>query len=509
MADFAYTRLTELDRSFLIYEGPSSPMHVGAVQICEAGPLRSHEGPIDFERLLEYVASRLHLIPRYRQRVETAPVDGHPIWVDDARFNLRYHVRHTRLPRPGDERILKRQCARILEQRLDLHKPLWEIWLVEGLEGDRVAIVSKTHHCMIDGIAGVDLMSVLMTAEPTEKIEPPPVWLPRRAPTAVEYAASEAAARAAAPLRAARTLAGLVTDAGGARRDLVERLRAAGHVVASAMRPTTATPLNQPVGPHRRFDWMPMSLEDLALVRRRLGGTLNDVVLAVVAGGIRRFFKYTRLTDPDNLEFKVMAPVSVRSSGERGRLGNRVSAWFVPLPIGERDPLVRLARVREATDALRRHHDALGAETITQVVEWMGSTPIALGARLLETGQPPFHMVVTNVPGPRGALYLLGSRMIEAHPMVPLMGNLAVGIALFSYGGNLSWGFNADWEAVPDLHELVLAVQHSFAQLLERAKVAPEPARAPAEDAKAPKTRRRKSGDAPHPRKRRRPSEDS
>jgi len=508
MGDFAYTRLTELDRSFLIYEGPSSPMHVGAVQIFDAAPLRSREGPIDFERLLEYVGSRVHLIPRYRQRVEAAPVGGHPIWVDDARFNLRYHVRHTRLPKPGDERLLKRQCARILEQRLDLHKPPWEMWLVEGLAGDRVALVSKTHHCMIDGVSGVDLMSVLMTPEPLEKIDPPPVWLPRRAPTAVEYAASEAAARATAPLRAARTLARIVTDDGGARRDLVSRLEAAGHVVASALRPTTATPLNQPVGPHRRFDWLPMSLEEIALVRRRLGGTLNDVVLAVAAGGIRRFFKYTRLTDPDNLEFKVMAPVSVRESGQRGKLGNRVSAWFVPLPIGERDPLARLAKVREATDGLRRHHDALGAEAITQAVEWMGSTPIALGARLLETGQPPFHMVITNVPGPRVPLYLLGAKMLEAHPMVPLMGNLSVGIALFSYGGTLSWGFNADWEQVPDLHELVLAVQHSFAQLLERAKRAPEPPAAAA-DAAAGRKIRKTAGPATRGTKRRRSAEDS
>ena len=486
MSDFHYARLTELDRSFLIYEGPNSPMHVGAVTILEGGPLRAEDHTIDLERILEYVASRLHLIPRYRQRVEAAPIDRHPIWVDDARFNLRYHVRHTRLPRPGNERILKRTCARILEQRLDLHKPLWELWVVEGLEQDRVAVVSKTHHCMIDGVSGVDLLSVLMTPEPTEKIEAPAVWLPRRGPTAVEYAASEAMRRLGEPVAAARALGRIVMDPEHARGELVERMRAVGHLAASAISGTAATPLNQPIGPHRRFDWLPMSLDDIGVVRARLGGTVNDVVLAVVAGAIRRFFKHVRMTDPDALEFKVLAPVSVRSARERGRLGNRVAAWLVPLPIGERDPLVRLARVRETTDALKRRHEALGAETLTQALEWTGATPISLGARAVET-MPPFNMVVTNVPGPQGSLYLLGARMLEAHPMVPLLGSLSAGIALFSYGRTISWGFTADWDLVPDLHELVLAVQHAFQQLLDRARHAPEPAPA----TEAPRTRRR------------------
>ena len=485
MSDFAYTRLTALDRTFLIYEGPNSPMHVGAVAILEGGSLRGDGHAIDFERILEYVASRLHLIPRYRQRVEPAPVDRHPIWVDDAHFNLRYHVRHTRLPRPGSERILKRSCARILEQRLDLHKPLWELWLVEGLENDRVALVNKTHHCMIDGVSGVDLMSVLLTPEPTEKVEPPPVWLPRRPPTALEYAASEAALRLTEPLAAARAIGRIVTDQDHARGELLERVRAVGHLAASAISGTTSTPLNQPIGPHRRFDWLPMSLDDVGVVRAHVGGSVNDVVLAVVAGAIRRFFKQVRLTDPDGLEFKVIAPVSVRDPRERGHSGNRVAVWFVPLPIGERDPLVRLERVRQTTEELKRRHEALGSETLTQAIEWLGATPISLGARAIETA-PPFNMVVTNVPGPRGPLHLLGARMLEAHPMMPLLGSLSVGIALFSYGRTISWGFTADWELVPDLHELVLAVQHSFQQLLDRARSSPLPEPA----SKAPHARR-------------------
>ena len=465
MSDFFYERLSELDGSFLIYEGPNSPMHVAAVEICEAGPLRGKDGAIDLERIIEYVNSRLYRIPRYRQHVEPAPVDGHPIWVDHAHFNLRYHIRHSRLPRPADERVLKRTCARILEQRLDLHKPLWELWGVEGLEGERIALVSKTHHCMIDGISGVDLMSGLMTAEPTEKIDPPPVWMPRRPPTAGEYLMAEAGRRLAAPLHAASALRRLVFDEEHARSELRERFSAAGRFVSTIFAGSTPTPINRPVGPHRRFDWLTMSLDEIDHVRERLGGTLNDVVLATTAGAMRRFLKHTRQTQVDNLQFKVMAPVSLRDLSNQGHLGNRVTAWLVPLPLAERDPQKRLAHIRKTTERLKQSHEALGADSLFQVVEWLGSTPIALGARLFERNQPPFNLVVTNVPGPRRPLYLLGAQMLEAHPWVPLFGQLSVGIALFSYLRTLSWGFAADWDLVPDLHELVGAVEESFSEM--------------------------------------------
>jgi WS/DGAT/MGAT family acyltransferase len=469
VSDFAYARLSELDRSFLIYEGPSSPMHVGAVQIYEAAQLRAADGTLDIERILEYVASRLHRIPRYRQRVEAAPLDAHPIWVDHAKFNLRYHVRHSRLPHPGDERILKRTCARILEQPLDLGKPLWELWVVEGLEGDRVALVSKAHHCMIDGVSGVDLMTVLMTPKPTEKTEPPPLWLPRRGPGALEYAGSELARGLATPLRLAGGLRRVISNEEGARDELLERLRATARVVAAGVGGVTPVPFNQPIGPHRRFDWLPMSLDEIDAVRRPLGGTVNDVVLAVVAGAMRRWLHRSRQTDVDELAFKVMAPVSLREGHQRGALGNRVAAWFVALPLAERDRGRRFELVRETTERLKQRHEALGTETLTQAVEWLGSTPIALGARLVQQ-RAPFNMVVTNVPGPPRPLYLLGARMLEAHPMVPLMGTLGLGIALFSYVRTLSWGFTADWELVPDLHELVLAVEREFAKLRELAE---------------------------------------
>lgn len=495
MSDALFERLSGLDRSFLIYEGPCSPMHVAAVEIFEGGPLRGADGAIDAERMLEYVASRLHRIPRYRQCVVPAPLGGYPIWVDDAHFNLRYHVRHTRLPRPGSERLLKRACARILEQRLDLHKPLWELWLVEGLEGDRVAMISKTHHCMIDGIGGVDLLSVLLTPEPLEKIEPPPLWMPLPAPGVLDYALAEAGRSLSAPLRAAGAVLRVVRDEGHSRHELAERLRAVGRLGLSTVSGSTPTPINQPIGPHRRFDWLVTSLDDMSAVRKHLGGTVNDVILATTAGALRRFLGEQRGTELEGLHFKVMAPVSIRQADEHGQFGNRVAAWFVPLPLAERDPLRRYAQVRATTERLKRRHEALGAETLTQAMGWLGATPIALGARLFQGGQPPFNMVVTNVPGPRQPLYLLGARMLEAHPMVPLFGRLGVGIALFSYLRRISWGFCADWDLVPDLHDLVRDVELSLAELCDaaaRVGAAPPPrgASAPHGDAKPTITRR-------------------
>jgi WS/DGAT/MGAT family acyltransferase len=469
MSGFAYARLTGLDRSFLIYESPSSPMHVGAVQIYEAGPLRGADGSIDIERIQAWVESRLHRIPRYRQRVVSAPFDGHPIWVDDARFNLRYHVRHSRLPRPGTDRILKRTCARLLEQRLDLSKPPWELWVVEGLENDRVAVVSKTHHCMIDGSSGVDVMTLLMAAEPTGEVEPPPVWVPLRAPSAFEYARGEIARRAGAPFRLAETMRRVVTDEGGARGELSERAQALWRVVAKSVSGATRVPFNQPIGPHRRFDWLSMSLESVRTVRDRFGGTVNDVVLTVVAGALRVYLHRVRQIDVDGLDFKVMVPVNVRAAEERGHLGNRVAAWLLSLPLAERDSVRRLALVRDETRRLAQRHEALGLETMTQALEWLGSTPISLGARLARSSAP-FNMVVTNVPGPRDPQYLLGARMLDAYPVVPLMGTLGLGVALFSYAGTLYWGFTADWDLVPDLHELVLSVDREFERLLARAR---------------------------------------
>jgi WS/DGAT/MGAT family acyltransferase len=463
-----YDRLSQMDNSFLVYEGPQAAMHVASTQVHEARPLQRADGSLDIERLQDYVVSRLGRIPRYRQRLAYTPLERHPVWIDDPDFNIHYHVRHSRLPRPGTERQLKRMVGRIFSQQLDRGKPLWELWVVEGLEGNRVAIVSKVHHCMVDGVSGAELLTTLLTTEPVDKVDPPAVWRPRPAPTRLELGTGEVSRLMRAPLSAGSALSRLVRDEDDARHQLGERLRAVGRVVGDAFDETSVLPFNQPIGPHRRLDWTTMPLERLRAVRRALGGTVNDIVLATAAGAIGRYLSDIRGLDLDDLHFRVMTPVSVRDDKERGSMGNRIAAWTLELPIAESDPLRRLERVRRTTEELKRSKQALGVETVAQMTEWTGPGLLSLGARAMRRSTP-FNMVITNVAGSPARLYLLDSPLLEIHPHVPLMGTLGLGIALFSYAGVFSWGFSADWDLVPDLHDLVRETDRAFEALCEAA----------------------------------------
>ncbi len=468
MAHYNYERLTALDNSFLVIEEPNSLMHVASTGIFEAGPLAAPHGGIDIDRITGYIASRLHKIPRYRQRLAYIPIEQHPVWVDDVHFNLHYHIRHTSLPHPGSERQLKRMAARVKSQELDRGKPLWETWIVDGLEGGRFAMISKTHHCMIDGVSGADLLSVLLSATPETPAEEVPRWIPRPAPTPLALLRDEALARISGPLGFAshllrhptRTLAGV--------RD---GLAAVGETLSSGLRMASQTPFNQPIGPHRRFDWTVTDIAAIREIRAHLGGSLNDVVLTTVAGAVRRFLerRSVRVTD---IDFRVFVPVSLRRPGDRDTLGNRVAGWMVDLPINERDPRKRLARIHETTEQLKQSKQAAGSEILAEVLEWTSPALLGLAMRLAPQGGA-FNMVVTNVPGPPRPLYLLGARMLEAYPMVPLGVNQGLGIALFSYAGTLHWGFNADWDVVPDLHDFVADVAAAFAELSEAARTAP------------------------------------
>ena len=472
MRPSAYDRLSFLDNSFLITESPTNHMHVAGTATYAAGPLKRPDGGIDIDRIRDYVASRLHLIPRYRQVLAWTPIEGHPVWVDDAHFNIDYHVRHTSLPRPGDAPQLKRLSGRIMSQQLDRSKPLWEMWIVEGLEGgDRFAVITKVHHCMIDGMSSVDLLEVLLKPQGTDTIEPGPRWIPRPAPRPRDLLWAEAMRRASMPFDLVRDFRRFLAEAEDPRSDLRAMLRAVRDTVRSTLRQVSDTPLNEQIGPHRRFDWLAMEVADVKRVKNALGGTLNDVVLATVAGGLRRFFTRRRV-HPEHLDFRVMAPVSVRSEAERGQLGNRVSAWMVPMPLGEPDPLARLARIRETTAQLKESKQALGAEVLTAVGEWTPSTLLSLGSQLA-TRRLPFNLVVTNVPGPQIPLYLLGSKMLDNFGLVPLTDNLCLGVVLFSYAGKLCWGFTSDWDLVPDLHDFVLDIEASFRELDDLARRAP------------------------------------
>lgn len=494
MPRYAYDHLTFLDNSFLIMEAPNAPMHIAGTATFEAGNLVGADGALDIDAIRAYVASRLHLIPRYRQRLATLPLQQRPIWVDDPHFNIHYHVRHTALPRPGDERQLKRMAARIMAQHLDRSKPLWEIWFIEGLEGDRFAMVSKIHHCMVDGVSSVDLLNVLLQLQPSDEIHESPEWIPRPAPTVMDLAAEAVEQITTLPQSLGETVQRTIRDAQDPRSDLRARLRAARDAFTD-VRSVSPTPLNRPIGPHRRFDWLRMSLSEIKAVKNALGGTVNDVVLATVSGAIRRFLQRHRV-DVDHLDFRVMAPVSVRTSDERGTLGNRVSAWMVPLPLGEADASAALAKIRETTEQLKEKKEAMGAEVLAQVGEWTPSTLLSLASRML-TRALPFNLVVTNVPGPQLPLYLMSARMLDNFGLIPLTDYLCLGIVLFSYDGQLCWGFTCEWDLVPDLHDFVLDVRAAFGELQAAAVALSHPARRrepsvrkPAKRVKA-KTRRR------------------
>ncbi len=464
MASYRYERLPVRDGTFLAFEDPNSHMTIGATLVFEAGPLAMPDGGIDYERLRAYIASRLHHIPRYRQRLAWVPVEGHPVWVDDDHFTIGYHVRHTALPKPGDERALKRLAARVMSQQLDRGKPLWEAWAVEGLEAGRFALIMKSHHCMTDGVAAVDLATVLLSATRDGSIDEPPRWTPRPAPSGRELLREELWRLAAAPLGTAALARRLVAERADAARAVAEGVEPVWHVVRAGLKRAADTPLNRPIGPHRRIDWRVLDMARVKAVKSRLGGTVNDVVLATVAGALRRFFRRRRVP-LDGLDFRTVVPVSVRGAAERGRMNNRASAWILSLPIGERDPRRRYALVRETTDELKRTRQARGAEILGDAAELAGSlTFLHLGVRLMQWLQP-YNLIVTNVPGPPVPLYLLGARLLAGYPMVPLFENQGLGIALFSYEDSLSWGLNADWDLVPDLHHFANDVETSFEEL--------------------------------------------
>lgn len=468
-----YDRLTAQDRSFLDLEGPSIHMHVAGAFLFERGSLATPQGGVDIDAIRDYVESRLHRIPRYRQRLAWIPIEDHPVWVDDDRFNIHYHVRHAALPAPGDDRQLKRLCARILSQQLDRRRPLWEMWVIEGLEHDRFALVCKTHHCMVDGLSGADLLAVLLGVTPNKEFEPGPTWYPNPAPSGFELLRDAAWRRVETPFVLGAAALSALRQPERAMEQLGDALSGVGQALSSALSPAGDTPLNRPIGPHRRFDWIGFDIAEVKRVKDQLGGTVNDVVLATVAGAVSRFLEQRGipLRRQRDLDFRAFCPVSVRSAEERGTLGNRVSSIVARLPIAERDPARRLESVRAITVDLKQSKQALGAEVLSSVSEWTAPTLAALAARLAFANRVS-NLVVTNVPGPQVPLYMLGARMLESYPMAPLFESQGLGIALFSYAGGLYWGFNADWEQFPDLHDFVVAIDTAFRELCEAADAA-------------------------------------
>jgi diacylglycerol O-acyltransferase len=466
-ADLGYERLSAMDNAFLIAEKPSVHMHVGAVQIFAAGSLKNPDGGIDTASFMRRVVSLVHLVPRCRQRLEWIPFENHPVWVDDPSFDLDYHIRIASLPRPGTDAQLKALSAQILERQLDRSRPLWEMWLVEGLARDRFAVVSKFHHCMIDGATGADLVAILLstTREPAATTPAAP-YQPRPVPSSWTLFGDAWWRRLDLPARLVRDLIDFARETTNLRADLATRFRALGGLLRWATQSTTTSSLNGSLSAHRRFDWTALPLDEVRAVSAAAGCTVNDVILATVAGALRRFLMSRGAGQDD--EFRISAPVSTRRPGSEAGSGNQVSTWILPLPIGESDARSRLETVREATAALKGSRAALAVEMMMAAAEWAPPTLISWGARL---ASGPMNMVVTNVPGPHFPLYLLGARLEAIYPLVPLLDQCGLGIALFSYNGALCWGFNASYELVPDLGAFVEATVASFHELRDAFQV--------------------------------------
>jgi diacylglycerol O-acyltransferase / wax synthase len=458
-------RLTSVDASFLSNETASSHMHVGAILIFEGPPPR-------YVDLVEHVRGRLDLVPRFRQRLAVPPLEaGRPLWVDDVNFNLTYHIRHTALPEPGGEAQLKRLTGRVFSQQLDRSKPLWEMWLVQGLERDRFAILTKTHHAMVDGISGVDIGTVLFDLEPVP--EPAPVedgWEPHVAPSTAELIARGATDAAAAPLKVAERAAEAVRHPESAARRASEAVEGLLEFAAALANPAPHVPLNQPIGPHRRFTWARSELATFKRIKDTFGGTVNDVVLAVVTGALRSWL-HERGIRTEGLELRALVPVSIRTADERGDLGNRLAAMRGPLPVYVEDPVRRLRVVSEQMEGLKRSKQALGAEVISRFNDFAPPTLLAQAARI-NFSTRLFNLIVTNVPGPQMPLYVLGREMEEVFPVAFLPQDHTLAVAIMSYNGRICFGLLADYDSMEDVEALAGGLDESLAELEQAATAA-------------------------------------
>jgi diacylglycerol O-acyltransferase / wax synthase len=455
-------RMSFQDASFLHIERDTSPMHVGAVSIFEGPPPPSEE-------ILPMIAAKLQFVPRYRQVVRFVPMAlARPVWVDDSHFNLTYHVRRTALPAPGGDDELRALVGRVMSQNLDRAKPLWEMWVVEGLDEGRWALVSKVHHCMVDGIASTDLMTVLLDVEREPERPQPDSWTPAPQPSSAQLLGDAVLERATNPFAAAesfvsamrdpRQLAGQLEDTA---RGLVGFAGAARHVQDSS--------LNGPLGPHRRWSWARGRLADVKQVRRALGGTVNDVVLAAITHGFRELLE-ARGESVDRV-LRTLVPVSVRRPGERGSYNNRVSAMFAELPVGIEDPVERLDSIRAQMANLKESKEAVAGEVLTSLSGFAPPMLLALGARLASRlPQRSLNTGTTNVPGPQFPLYLAGRRMLESFPYIPLFASVRLAVAIFSYDGALNFGASGDYDTAADIEVLCQGIERGLAELVELAQ---------------------------------------
>ncbi|MBV9364413.1 MAG: wax ester/triacylglycerol synthase family O-acyltransferase [Solirubrobacterales bacterium] len=450
------------DATFLHVENDVTPMHIGGVSIF-AGP------PPDFGELLEMVGAKLPRVPRYRQKVRFVPLGmSEPVWVDDPYFDLAYHLRHSAVPAPGNEAQLRTMAARVFSQHLDRARPLWEIWMVEGLEGERWALLSKVHHCMVDGVAATDLMSVMFSDDDGSS-SPAAAWDPRPEPSDLELLVRGASHRAVHPVEQARTAVRTRPDLVRGTLSALRALTAA----APALRPSTSS-LTGAIGPHRVWSWARIDLGEVRQVRASLGGTVNDVVLTIVASGFRDLLIERGEEVSRQRVVRTMVPVSVRLPGERGVYNNRVSAVFARLPVGIDDPAERLAQIQQQMDGIKSSRQAVAGDVLTQLSGFAPPLLLALGSRAV-TRSARFNMdtATTNVPGPQQPVYALGRRLEASYPYVPIVGTIRIVVAIFSYDGTLYFGVTGDRDHAPDINALSQGIEAGLAGLLARATAKP------------------------------------
>ena len=457
-------RLNPLDVSFLYFETPTTAMHVGGV-----ATFQPPDTGFDYDRLVELIGQRIGLVPRYRQKVRQVPGRlANPVWVDDEDFDLTYHVRRSALPRPGSDAQLRELVGRLMSRQLDRNRPLWETYLVEGLSGGRVAIITKTHHAMVDGVSAVDIGTVMLDVTPTPREVPADDWRPARSPGPLGLVAGAVGDLVLRPTQALDTARTAVVDVRATAGRVAE---VAGGVWASARsiaRAAPESPLNVRIGQQRRYGMAATSLDDHRRVRKAHGGTVNDVVLATVSGALRTWLLTRGEAVTPSTVVRAMVPVSVRHD-EAGRSapGNRVSSYFVDLPVGEGNPLVRLHQVAFAMRGHKESGQSVGAEALVQLSGFAPPTIHALGARVAAgMTRRVFNLVVTNVPGPQYPLYAAGARMLEMYPVVPLALGQAVSIGATSYDGAVFYGLNADRDALPDVDVLAQCLEESLAELV-------------------------------------------
>ena len=435
-------RLSPLDQTFLLLERDGQPMHIGGLMVFE-GPAPKYED------LCAHLDSRLDQVPRYRQRIQSVPLNiGQPIWVDDENFELEFHVRHTAVPKPGKAEQLQRLAGRLLSQRLDLDRPLWEIWLVEGLAKGRWALINKAHHAMIDGLSGHDIMEVILDPDPEGRETPPSSWEPEPAPGTVGLVTD---AVVDSVMRPGEHLTRIVSRVSHPR-EFAEHMavRAVGSTSVGSRLLSTETTLGGTIGQHRRWGWVEGDLDTIKAVKNAFGGTVNDVILTAVTGGFRELLA-SRGIDMRPLQIQSMIPVSMRMPGDSTG-GNQVSAMFAQLPIGVDDPVERLHAMTRQMDRVKKSGTPLTVDSIIGLADFVPPMLFATAGRVAaNVNLRAFDTVTTNVPGPQIPLYLLGRELQTLIPFVPLGPGVRISTAIVSYNGTINFGVTADYDSVRDL----------------------------------------------------------